>query len=580
MDIKNMTVRGKLTLAFTTLAVLIAMVAGLAVNSLSDGNTRFANFVQGINARLLLSYEVRTAVERRAIAARDLVNAATPQDREAIKAEVTKAHEDVQSRMAKLTKMAADPGVSEEARRLVGKMAEIETKYSPVALAIVDLAAQGKRDEAVAKMNAECRPLLAALIHAAHDYRDYTSKHSEELVAQAASEYATQRNLLFLGCLLAFAAAIVAGVLITRSLTRALGAEPGQLGEVTKRVAQGDLSPVAGASGAPAGSVLASLGEMQQSLARIVGQVRSSSDSISTGTTQIASGNADLSQRTEEQASNLQQTAASMEQLSGTVKTSAEVAREANQLASQAADAARVGGDKVSQVVGTMQDISQSSKKIADIIGVIDGIAFQTNILALNAAVEAARAGEQGRGFAVVAGEVRTLAQRSAEAAKEIKSLIGASVERVEAGTKQVDEAGASMHEIVTQAQRVSQMISELTSAAAEQSQGISQVGDAVQQLDQVTQQNAALVEETAAAAESLRHQAEQLSQAMSQFKLGASETGSYQTKASAPNKPAATRTTAQATASKPPRTKVEAGAAPAAVSAANTTETADWATF
>ncbi|WP_166487204.1 methyl-accepting chemotaxis protein [Cupriavidus necator] len=515
-----MTVRAKLFFAFATLAVLIALVAGLAVKSLNDANDRFASFVQGFNAQLLLSYEVRTAIERRAILARDLVNAATPQDRATIKAEVTTVHDDVQARIAKLTKMAADPGVSREARTLVAKIAEVETKYSPVALGIVELASQGKREEAVAKMNADCRPLLAALIHAAHDYRDFTSKHSEDLVTQAAADYAMQRNVLLAGCLVAFAAAVLAGVLIPRSLTRALGAEPAQLGEVAKRVAQGDLSPVVGASAAPGGSVLASLGEMQSSLSQIVGQVRSSSDSIATGTTQIASGNADLSRRTEEQAGNLQQTAASMEQLSGTVKTSAEIAREANQLASQAAEAARVGGDKVGQVVGTMQDIFQSSRKIADIIGVIDGIAFQTNILALNAAVEAARAGEKGRGFAVVAGEVRTLAQHSAQAAKEIKSLIGASVEKVEAGTKQVDEAGISMHEIVTQAQRVSQMISELTNTAAEQSQGISQVDDAVQQLDQMTQQNAALVEETAAAAESLRHQAEQLTHAMSQFKL------------------------------------------------------------
>ena len=520
MYLSNVTVRAKLILAFATLAAMIALVAGLAVNSLSNSNARFANFVQGINARLLLSYEVRTAVERRAIAARDLVNAGTPQDRETIKAEVTKSHDDVQARMAQLSSMAASPGVSDEARRLVARMAEIETKYSPVALSIVALALQGQHESAIAKMNADCRPLLAALMGAAAEYRDYTDKHAEELVKHAAEEYVLHRDVLFAGCLVAFAAAVLAGVLITRSLSRALGAEPVLLGQMAKQVARGDLSPVAGAATAAKDSVLASLGEMQQSLAQIVGQVRSSSDSIATGTTQIASGNVDLSQRTEEQASNLQETAASMDELSGTVKASAEIAQEANRLAALAADAARVGGEKVSQVVATMQDISHSSQRIADIIGVIDGIAFQTNILALNAAVEAARAGEQGRGFAVVAGEVRTLAQRSAEAAKEIKSLIGTSVERVEVGTAQVDEAGASMSEIVAQAQRVSQMISELTHAAGEQAQGISQVGDAVQQLDQVTQQNAALVEETAAAAESLRHQAEQLTRAMSQFKL------------------------------------------------------------
>jgi len=410
--------------------------------------------------------------------------------------------------------------VPEEARRMVARMKEVESRYAPVALGIVQLALDGKRDEAIARMNAECRPLLVALNSAARDYRDFTVARSAALVTRAADDYAFQRSLLIGACLLAFAAAGIAGVLIVRSLTRALGAEPDRLGDIAGRVAAGDLEPVADASNAATGSVLRSLGDMQRSLAAIVTRVRSSSDSIATGTAQIASGNADLSQRTEEQASNLQQTAASMEQLSGTVKTSAETAREANRLAADAASAAEQGGQMVGQVVSTMRDISSSSQRISDIIGVIDGIAFQTNILALNAAVEAARAGEQGRGFAVVAGEVRTLAQRSAEAAREIKGLIDTSVEKVEVGARQVDEAGTSMNEIVAQVRRVSQMISELANASTEQSQGINQVGDAVQQLDQVTQQNAALVEETAAAAESLRNQATHLAEAMSVFKL------------------------------------------------------------
>jgi methyl-accepting chemotaxis protein len=259
---------------------------------------------------------------------------------------------------------------------------------------------------------------------------------------------------------------------------------------------------------------------MNDSLARFVGLVRNSSDSIATGSAEIATGNQDLSQRTEEQASNLQQTAASMEQMGATVKNNAETAQQANSLANRASAAAAKGGEVVGAVVATMQDIANSSKKIVDIIGVIDGIAFQTNILALNAAVEAARAGEQGRGFAVVASEVRSLAGRSADAAKEIKSLIGASVEKVEVGARQVNEAGASMVEIVAQVQRVTELIAEISSATAEQSTGIGQVGEAVTQLDQVTQQNAALVEESAAAAESLKHQAAALAQVVSVFKL------------------------------------------------------------
>ena len=269
-----------------------------------------------------------------------------------------------------------------------------------------------------------------------------------------------------------------------------------------------------------AAQLLGALERMRCNLGGIIAKVRASSDSIATGSAQIATGNLDLSQRTEAQASNLQQTAAAMEQISGTVKSSADTAEQANRLASSASAAAVKGGEMVNNVVTTMQDIAASSKRIADIIGVIDGIAFQTNILALNAAVEAARAGEQGRGFAVVASEVRSLASRSAEAAKEIKSLIGASVDKVEVGTQQVNTAGASMGEIVSQVQRVSQMIGELSRAAAEQTGGIGQVGQAVAQLDEVTQQNAALVEESAAAADSLKRQALVLAELVSTFQV------------------------------------------------------------
>ena len=255
-------------------------------------------------------------------------------------------------------------------------------------------------------------------------------------------------------------------------------------------------------------------------LVMMLGEVRSSTDSISNASAEIASGNQDLSARTEQAASNLQQTASSMEQLTGTVKQSADSARQANQLAASAAEVAARGGNVVSRVVATMDDINASSKKIADIIGVIDGIAFQTNILALNAAVEAARAGEQGRGFAVVAGEVRSLAQRSAEAAKEIKALIGASVDKVESGSKLVADAGQTMQEIVGSVQRVTDIIGEITAAASEQSDGIGQVNTSVTQLDKMTQQNAALVEESAAAAESLKDQTVRLSQAVSVFRL------------------------------------------------------------
>jgi methyl-accepting chemotaxis protein len=287
------------------------------------------------------------------------------------------------------------------------------------------------------------------------------------------------------------------------------------------QMADGDLSRTLQPRGAQeVRRLCAALVRMQNNLAGIVRDVRDSSESIANGSSEIATGNADLSQRTEEQASSLQQTAASMEQLAGTVRTTAETAGHANRLAADASAAAVKGGNMVSDVVDTMQTIADSSKKIAEIIGTIDGIAFQTNILALNAAVEAARAGEQGRGFAVVASEVRTLAGRSADAAREIRALIGASADRVEAGTRQVNDAGSSMTAIVRQVQQVSQAIGEIFTATNEQSTGIGQVGTAVTQLDYVTQQNAALVEESAAAAESLKLQAAKLADVVRVFKV------------------------------------------------------------
>ncbi len=304
---------------------------------------------------------------------------------------------------------------------------------------------------------------------------------------------------------------------ISRSTTAAIA----QAVKVAQTVAAGDLTSRIEVRGRDEmAQLLQALKSMNDGLAQVVSEVRQGSDHIATGSGQIATGNADLSQRTEEQASNLQQTAASMEQLTSTVQQNAETARQASAIVRGATDAAREGGETVGQVVTTMEAISQSSRRIHDIIGVIDGIAFQTNILALNAAVEAARAGEQGRGFAVVAAEVRNLAQRSAEAAKEIKGLIGASVDKVEAGTHLVAEAGQTIGEIVTHAQKISAFINDITTAASEQSQGIGQVNSAVGQLDQMTQQNAALVEESAAAAENLRDQAGKLSAVVATFQL------------------------------------------------------------
>ena len=520
MNTKNMTVRAQLIWAFSTLAVLVLLVAGLSLKLLNDANQNFVNSVQGIDARAAMADSVRTAVDRRAIAARNLVLVTKPADLEIEKNEVNQAQSDATERMAKLQQMAAVDGVPQKGRDLIADMARIEQQYAPVALGIVDLALKKQTEQAILKMNEECRPLLAALTKAAATYSRYTEQHAEQMIQEAGQQFETERNYLLLASAIAFIAAAVAGTFIVRRLSRALGAEPADLSVAAQKVADGDLSPVMGAEHAPAGSVLASLGAMQASLAGIVQQVREASDSIATGSTEIATGNADLSQRTEEQASALQQTAATMDELGTTVRHNAANALQANQLALGACGVAVKGGEVVHEVVSTMKGINESSKKISDIIGVIDGIAFQTNILALNAAVEAARAGEQGRGFAVVAGEVRNLAQRSAQAAKEIKTLISASVDQVEQGSALVDRAGRTMEEVVGAIRRVSDIVGEISSASSEQSTGVGQVGEAVSQMDQVTQQNAALVEESAAAAESLRNQADQLVQAVAVFSL------------------------------------------------------------
>jgi methyl-accepting chemotaxis protein len=369
----------------------------------------------------------------------------------------------------------------------------------------------------------------------------------DEALLQASSRL--QREVVLVGVI--GLVALLAGVAIAWRMTVSITAPVRDAVQAARAVASGDLTQkITSSRGDELGDLLKALADMKSSLLSTVTQVRSATDSINTASVEIASGNQDLSARTEGAASNLQQTAASMEQLTSTVRNSADAARQANQLASNAAEIAARGGQVVSQVVSTMDEINHSSKKISDIIGVIDGIAFQTNILALNAAVEAARAGEQGRGFAVVAGEVRNLAQRSAEAAKEIKGLIGTSVDKVEAGSRLVADAGTTMSEIVGSVQRVSDIIGEITAASGEQSDGIAQVNTAVNQLDQMTQQNAALVEESAAAAESLKDQAQRLAQVVAVFRIeGASAAAAPRAPvAVAPVAPAAVKAQPKAT--------------------------------
>ena len=432
----------------------------------------------------------------------------------------------------------------------------------------------GKKDEAFAFLVDKTIParnqLLEQLTQTVKYQNDSLGKDLESVQAGA-----MQAKYVVLGLLLA---AVVSLALFSWHIAGLLQRRIGQAREVAERVRDGDLATQApDLARDEISPLLAALAAMQLGLSRVVGSVRSNAESVATASAQIAQGNQDLSGRTEQQASALQQTAATMEELGTTVRNNADSAKQANQLAQGASAVAAQGGEVVGKVVTTMQGISDSSRKIGDIIGVIDGIAFQTNILALNAAVEAARAGEQGRGFAVVASEVRSLAKRSAEAAKEIKSLIGHSVEQVEQGTVLVDQAGKTMDQIVGSIRRVSDIVAEITSASVEQSSGIAQVGNAISQMDQATQQNAALVEESAAAAESLKGQARQMVEAVAVFRLAPDNRGGSAPVASTAVKTRSGGRIDASRANNTPRPALKAKpAAPASASAG----TDDWASF
>jgi len=420
------------------------------------------------------------------------------------------------TRLADLRRLSAAP----EDQALAATVAARWQAYMQVHRRILALGRAGNRDDAREIGDGAGKSTSDEALVALDALSEHAFKAAEGAAALADRAYRrAEMGTWGLGI-----AALVIGaalaLLITRGLLSQLGGEPAHATAVARAVAGGDLSTPIAVRAGDTGSLMAALAHMQSSLHEVVSRVRQGSEQVAGASMQIAQGNGDLSSRTEQQASALQQTSSSMEQLGATVRQNADHARQADELANGAGAVASRGGAAVARVVETMRGINDSSRRIADIIGVIDGIAFQTNILALNAAVEAARAGEQGRGFAVVASEVRSLAQRSADAAREIKSLIAASVERVEQGTVQVDDAGATMNEVVAAIGRVTAIVREISEASREQSQGVTQVGAAVADMDRTTQQNAALVEQSAAAAESLQEQARQLVDVVASFRL------------------------------------------------------------
>ncbi|MGZ5202272.1 MAG: methyl-accepting chemotaxis protein [Telluria sp.] len=515
----QMKVGTRLIAGFLVLAVLGAIVAGIGIFNMGRINDKASDLYQ--KELLGISYVKEANIDLIYIgrALRNVMLASSDKDRQAAVAKIDEARNLMHDNLAKARPLFYLETSKQSFARLDNELQHYEK--------VVEEAVKRTKEEALQENRVSVAYLMETVVPAANVADDHLTeltrqkeKNADAAAADAMSLYQSSRTTMLLLVLGSAVAGIGLGALLTRGLTRQLGGEPAYAGEIAASIAAGDLAVSIDLRDGDRDSMLFAMKKMRDSLSGIVGQVRAGTDTIASASSQIASGNLDLSSRTEEQASSLEETASSMEELTATVKQNAENARQANQLAASASQVAERGGDVVSKVVDTMASINGSSKKIVDIIGVIDGIAFQTNILALNAAVEAARAGEQGRGFAVVASEVRTLAQRSAAAAKEIKLLIDDSVSKVDAGAKLVDHAGETMGEIVTSVRRVTDIITEITSASLEQTAGIEQINIAITQMDEVTQQNASLVEEAAAAAESMQEQSAKLAAVVAVFKL------------------------------------------------------------
>ena len=510
----DMKIGPRVGLAFGLVVLTIALLVAVVQRRLSHSAVNSTSMANGVQLQAQAS-EIHLLAKDNAIASMVILVSSSPDQQARLAKEIVERDKRITDGLSALEQGLAD---APDDAALVGEVRKRHAGYVSGVQRIVGMVLAGKQAEATYAADEEMIPMLAPFL-AALGKLDARQVSTVKVTGAANGELiAATRDTLAGGGLVAALLAIGAGFWIVRSVTRPLA----KAVAFAERVAAGDLSARIRAKGKDeVGQLLSSLNRMSESLSAMVSQVRTAADDIAMGSQEIAAGDMDLSSRTENQASALEQTAASMAELGSAVHKNADSATEANKLALNASSVAIRGGEVVSQVVSTMQGINDTSKKISDIISVIDGIAFQTNILALNAAVEAARAGDQGRGFAVVASEVRSLAQRSAEAAKEIKTLISANVERVEAGTVLVDRAGITMHELVSAIKRVTDIMAEISVASQEQSLGVAQVGEAVSSLDQNTQQNAALVEQIAAAAAGLKNQADGLVQIVAAFKVG-----------------------------------------------------------
>jgi methyl-accepting chemotaxis protein len=517
MKIDNFKIGSRLIAAFGIVLLMLAVVATVGVSRMAAIQAAMVDITKGNNVESGLASDMRVSVDDRMIALRNIVLLS---DEAQMREQVERVRVQAQNYAdaeKQLRATFAAYGIQDDESKLLADIQQQSALAQPLIERIQSLGLENNNAAASKVLMGELRAVqrkwqagLAALSAS-------EKKQNEEATIAADATYVFARNLM-LGM---SAAAVVFGVALALVITRSITRPINRAVAIAQTVAAGDLTSRIEVHGKDETSMLlTALRSMNASLAQIVGQVRAGTDTMSTASQEIAAGNLDLSSRTEEQASSLEETASSMEEMTSTVKQNADNARQANSLAASASEIAGKGGAVIADVVGTMGAIQESSNKIVEIIGVIDGIAFQTNILALNAAVEAARAGEQGRGFAVVATEVRNLAHRSAAAAKEIKTLIGDSVAKVESGTQLVDQAGITMSEVVDSVRRVSDIISEITAASREQSMGIEQINQAIMQMDSVTQQNAALVEESAAAAESLQGQATQLAEVVGRFVL------------------------------------------------------------